>query len=130
MPFSKKCYPVDLFHKGCLEVVCPSFFHLSSCSCLFFQRFLLGYLFSKGFYWATFFSTGFSWATFFPKVSCGAPFFQRLFWSNLFSKGLLFGLSTGCLGSNAASFVCQLLQFFHCVLYLLHFVASFLKHSF
>ena len=86
----------------------------------FFQRFLLGYLFFHRFLLGHLF----------PKVSCGAPFFQRLFWSNLFSKGLLFGLSTGCLGSNAASFVCQLLQFFHCVLYLLHFVASFLKHSF
>lgn len=136
MSFSKTCYPVALFPKGCLELVSQNCFPphlvLKCCTCLV-------YLFSKGF----------SWGTFFPKVSCGSTFFSKgllwgylfskgLLWStvfptssicsNLFSKGLLFGLGTGCLGSNAASLVGQLLQLFHCVLYLLGFVGSFLKH--
>ena len=85
----------------------------------FFQRLLLGYLFSKGLLWVYLFSKGLLWRTFFPT---------SFFCSNLFSKGLLFGLGTGCLGSNAASLVGQLLQLFHCVLYLLDFVGSFLKH--
>ena len=136
MSFSKTCYPVALFPKGCLELVSQNCFPphlvLKCCTCLV-------YLFSKGFSWGTFFPKVSCGSTFFPKVSCGATFFPKVSCGALFSqlplsaatflsKGLLFGLGTGCLGSNAASLVGQLLQLFHCVLYLLGFVGSFLKH--
>ena len=97
-----------------------TFFPKASLGVPFFQRSLVG---------LPFFPKVSCGTTFFPKVFCGELFFPTSFFcSNLFSKGLLFGLGTGCLGSNAASLVGQLLQLFHCVLYLLDFVGSFLKH--
>lgn len=95
----------------------------------FFQRLLLGYLFSKGLLWVYLFSKGLLWGYLFSKGLLWSTVFPTSsICSNLVSKGLLFGLGTGCLGSNAASLVGQLLQLFHCVLYLLGFVGSFLKH--
>ena len=96
-----------------------TFFPKASLGVHFSKGLLWVYLFSKGLLWDHLFSKGLLWSTFFPT---------SFFCSNLFSKGLLFGLGTGCLGSNAASLVGQLLQLFHCVLYLLDFVGSFLKH--
>ena len=136
LSFSKTCYPVALFPKGCLELHPSKLFPTSPCAQVlymfglpFFQRLPLGYIFSKGLLWVYLFSKGLLWDYLLSKGLLWSTFFPTSFFcSNLFSKGLLFGLGAGCLGSNAASLVGQLLQLFHCVLYLLHFVGSFLKH--
>ena len=83
MSFSKTCYPVALFPKGCLELVSQNCFPphlvLKCCTCLV-------YLFSKGFSWGTFFPKVSCGSTFFPKVSCGATFFPKVSCGALFSQ--------------------------------------------
>lgn len=75
LSFSKTCYPVALFPKGCLELHPSKLFPTSPCAQVlymfglpFFQRLLLGYIF---------FQRPLVGLPFFQRSFVGLPFFQR-----------------------------------------------------
>lgn len=98
LSFSKTCYPVALFPKGCLELHPSKLFPTSPCAQVlymfglpFFQRLLLGYIFSKGLLWVYLFSKGLLWDHLFSKGLLWSTFFPTSFFcSNLFFQRFTF----------------------------------------